>query len=194
MLFKKPVERCKLAYFFAGRSGKVMFSTYSPCIDIPCWICTCKHYTCVAAIKFWLIKSSVKPYVTLGNFSCNLSRNFVATQVTRKIAQSNIPFHRHSMQHCCCRHRCEEWKSVLLWATPLATPQQLFQLLLTVTSSQRLVSQRLFASPNKTTPFCAQDKLQETLPSVTRLKQLVSHLTISFAAKLLDKLHEKLRV
>ena len=94
--------------------------------------------------------------------------------------------------YCCCRHRCEEWKSVLLWATLLATPQQLFQLLLTVTSSQRLVSQRLFASPNKTTPFCARDKLQETLPGVTRLKQLVSHLTISFAAKLLDKLHEKL--
>ena len=146
MLFKKPVERCKLAYFLledretSCLARAVRASTF-------CWICTRKHYICVTVIKFWLIKVTTwifsKAYVTLGNFSCNLSRNVAATQVTWKIAQSKIPCHRHSTQHCCCRHRCGEYKSVLLWATPLATPQKLFQLLLTVTSSKRLVSQRL---------------------------------------------------
>ena len=52
-------------------------------------------------------------------------------------------------------------------------------------------------SPNKITPFSTcdrrtRDKLQETLPGVTRFKQLVSHHTISLATKLLDKLHEKI--
>ena len=71
------------------------------------------------------------------------------------------------------------------------------QLLISVTSSLQLLSQRHLASPNKTTPFRTCDrrrrgKLQETLPSATRFKQLVSHHTISLAARMLEKLHKKL--
>ena len=40
-------------------------------------------------IEHFKIINVSKGAVTLGNFSCNLSRNFVATQVERNIAQCN---------------------------------------------------------------------------------------------------------
>lgn len=52
---------------------------------------------------------SCKGNVALGNFSFNLSRNFIATQVARKIiTQSNKPCYRHSMQNFCYCHFCCE--------------------------------------------------------------------------------------
>ena len=59
--------------------------------------------------------------VTLGNFSCNLSRSFVVTQVARIVAHCNMPRNEHVSQFCCCRNRCKKWKSVLLRATVAAT-------------------------------------------------------------------------
>ena len=75
---------------------------------------------------------------------------------------------RQFMQHFCCRHGCEKKKSVLLWATRQAKTQQLFQLLISVTSSLRLVSQSRLASPNNTTAFCLVKHGESNLSRITR--------------------------
>ena len=85
----------------------------------------------------------------------------------------------------------------ILWVTCLSTLQHIFQIILSVTSSLQIESQRLLAAPNKTIPICTcdrrrQDNWQETLPGVRRFKQLVSHHAIPFATKFLGKLHKKL--
>ena len=89
-----------------------------------------------------------KTQVTLDNFSCNLSLNFVAAQVATQIAQCNIPCHKHSTQHFCCRHRCKKYKSIILWARNAfrnaATSFSIIEC--SVTSVLQLVSQR-FAAP-----------------------------------------------
>ena len=82
-------------------------------------------------------------------FACIL---LFVQQVKRQIVQCNIPCHRHSSQHSCCRRRCKKHKSVLFWATRLATLQQIFQSLRSVTLSLQLVSQRPAASSNEITP------------------------------------------
>ena len=60
-----------------------------------------------------------------------LLHNFVAIQFARKIAQCNIPWNEHVSQLFWCRNRCEKKKSVLLFATILATLQRFFPALRT---------------------------------------------------------------
>ena len=50
----------------------------------------------------------VAGYIALRNLSYNLSRNFVATQVARKIALCNTPCHRLSSQLFCRPNRCQK--------------------------------------------------------------------------------------
>ena len=57
-------------------------------------------WSIVLAINF--VKFYPRGAVTLGNFSCNLSCNFVVRQVARKIPQYNIPWNGHvvATKHC----------------------------------------------------------------------------------------------
>ena len=135
------------------------------------------------------------------------------TQIARKVVQFKIPCHRHSSQHFCCRRPCKKHKPVLFWATRLATLQQIFQSLRSVTLSLQLVSRRSAASSSEITPsnflqhmfestyvrvipahcFWAsrRDKLQKALRSATCLKSQVLRLVATCVA---TKLHDKLPI
>ena len=106
-----------------------------------------------------------------------LSRNFVATQIAREIAQCNISHNHQVSQHFCCSKRCTKQNQVLLFATIAVTLQRIFEALHSVTPSCNLFRNVLCDQPiiirllNHSNPLRSplRDKLQETLHSVTPL-------------------------
>ena len=74
------------------------------------------HYTYRQPHKSTLV-NYVSIKAVLHNFSCNFSRNCVATQVARQIAWCNIHRDHQVSQHFCCSKRCTNKNQVLLFAT-----------------------------------------------------------------------------
>ena len=126
-----------------------------------------------------------------------LSRNFVATQIAREIAQCNISHNHQVSQHFCCSKRCTKQNQVLLFATIAVTLQRIFEAWHSVTPLLQLVSQCFVRSANNNTPF---KPFQSS--SVTFARQVARNIAqcnttdrataMQEIQPLRDKLHEKL--
>ena len=60
---------------------------------------------------------TTKGAVTLCRFPCNLSRNVIATQVARNIAQCDIPCNSRKRCETSYRNHCRKWNTVQRCAT-----------------------------------------------------------------------------